>query len=265
MRAALRRIVRSTAPQAYWALSKRRSRARFRAAHGGAEFRATRALTETYGKRVAGGPFRQMVYGDDVVCSAYVAKLVGSYEEELQATVEAAISRAYTRVIDIGCAEGYYAVGFAYRLPSCEVYAFDTSERAQHCCRELAELNGVSARVHVSGTCGDDDLRRLTGERTLVICDCEGAEWDVLDPNRVEQLLRSDLIVELHEHIRPGVTSLILKSFSRSHEIELISTRDRDPTDYPVLDVVAKEDRAWAVREGRPVAMQWAVMRSKSS
>jgi len=31
--------------------------------------------------------------------------------------VEAVIAKRYDKILDIGCAEGYYAVGFAMRLP----------------------------------------------------------------------------------------------------------------------------------------------------
>jgi hypothetical protein len=40
--------------------------------------------------------------------------------------------------------EGYYAVGFALRMPDAIVYAFDIDPTAQHYCANLAKLNCVS-------------------------------------------------------------------------------------------------------------------------
>ena len=66
-------------------------------------YRAKQALVKHYGKKVITGPFQEMRYGDNVACSAYVAKLVGSYEE-LHAVIEQIIQTPYKAVIDIGCA-----------------------------------------------------------------------------------------------------------------------------------------------------------------
>lgn len=236
---------------------------RFRVGHGGSEYRAKRALVKRYGQQVLAGPFRGMRYGDEVSGSAYVAKLVGSYEEELAGIVEEIIQRKFEVVIDIGAAEGYYAVGFALRLPSALVYAFDTSSEAQVFCRRLALLNGVSSRVDIRGFCDHLTLDDLCGPSSVIICDCEGFEAELLSPLVVRNLKYSDILVELHEFIAPGIGAEILSRFVNSHEIVLVETCDRDPRNYPVLECVEAKDRHWAVREGRPSAMQWAYLKSR--
>ena len=63
--------------------------------------------------------------------SSCVPKLIGSYEEEVHPIIEEIIRRRYSIVVNIGCAEGYYAVGFALRIPDAIVYAFDVDTTAQ--------------------------------------------------------------------------------------------------------------------------------------
>ena len=63
--------------------------------------------------------------------SSCVPKLIGSYEEEVHLIIEEIIRRRYSIVVNIGCAEGYYAVGFALRIPDAIVYAFDIETTAQ--------------------------------------------------------------------------------------------------------------------------------------
>src|SRR5918997_1281919 len=72
---------------------------------------------------VQAGPFRGMRYSprltasDTLLSHTLLPKLVGCYEVELHDTLAAVFKRKYRQVINIGCAEGYYAVGLALNLP----------------------------------------------------------------------------------------------------------------------------------------------------
>jgi methylase of polypeptide subunit release factors len=79
--------------------------------------------------------------------------LLGCYERELAGLVEKLCLYPYTEIIDIGCAEGYYANGFARRHRQAFVYAFDSDPRARHLCRQMALLNEVADRVSVNDDC----------------------------------------------------------------------------------------------------------------
>ena len=56
----------------------------------------------------------------------------------------------YDALINIGCAEGYYAVGFAHANPAIEVLAVDTSSPALDMLSKLATLNGLQDRIHIA-------------------------------------------------------------------------------------------------------------------
>jgi hypothetical protein len=83
---------------------------------------------------------------------------------------------------------------------------------------------------------------------------------ELLDLQAVPPLLDADIIVELHEQARPGVTALLLQRFSPSHTITLIDALPRDPEDYPMLLALPADKRARAVSEYRGGPQQWAVM-----
>lgn len=256
----LKDTVRRMAPGLFRTLKSVYKQREFRYKHGGSEYRAKMALVRQYGKKVILGPFAGMAYGDNVLCSAYVAKLVGSYEEELHAIVEEIIQSRPTRVIDIGCAEGYYAVGFGRRLPEAEVYAFDIEEEAQGYCADLAKRNGILDRVHIGGLCTPETLAELTQAPAFVLCDCEGCEQDLLDPEKTPGLAHCTLLIELHDFIVPDLTPCLVARFRKTHTVQLIDTVERDPAKYAVLSNVEPADRYPAVREGRPAAMQWAYL-----
>ena len=111
---------------------------------------------------VAGGPFQGLHYPHRrSVGSALLPKLLGSYESELHAALEQLLTQEHETVLDIGCAEGYYAVGLGLRLSKAEIYAFDTNPRGGEACAEMARLNGIDGRVHIGELCDEKVLRSL--------------------------------------------------------------------------------------------------------
>ena len=118
----------------------------------------------------------------------HIAKLLGCYEQPLQPFIEQAIRAAYPVVLNIGCAEGYYAVGMARRMPATRVHAFDIDPAAQRVCAELAAKHGVADRVRIGARFTPDDFAAYAGQKTLVLCDIEGGEKDLLDPETAPAL-----------------------------------------------------------------------------
>jgi ribosomal protein L11 methylase PrmA len=70
----------------------------------------------------------------------------------------------------------------ALKSPRSRIYAFDTDEKARKLCYELAILNNVSDRISISSTCESKDLDNIIDNNTLIICDIEGSEFDLMDP-----------------------------------------------------------------------------------
>ncbi|HLH93704.1 MAG TPA: methyltransferase domain-containing protein [Xanthobacteraceae bacterium] len=223
----------------------------------------TKALFESQHGNVLSGPFAGMAmlpeasWGDGDLAP----KLLGCYEAELHPAIAKAIGRAPKTVINVGCAEGYYAVGMARALPQSRIFAFDTSDRAQAICSRAAALNQVDARAKVGGTCTFDTLRNVisNGDRSLLFVDCEGGELQLLDPAEVPSIAACDVIVECHDFINPSITSTLYERFAKSHDIEVVSEGPRDPNQFPTLKRWGSSDRWLAVNENRPVTMNWLV------
>lgn len=223
----------------------------------------TRVIEQQYGLVVQSGPFAGMTYVSKSICSSLVPKLLGSYEAELHGVLEQIFKKNYETIIDVGCAEGYYAVGLALRLPKAQVHAFDIDSRARELCATLAEANDVADRVLVEGECNHEQLNRLILTSTLIVCDCEGCELHLLDPDLVPGLKTSDLVVELHDMVDPRITTTILSRFAATHEITLVDTVERDPSVFPLLKNFSPLTQRAAVAEFRGESMQWAYMRAK--
>ena len=225
----------------------------------------TQAFIEEHGLSVLCGPFAGMAYVPQATGSALMPKLLGSYEEELHDVIEQILATDYTAVIDIGCAEGYYANGLAMRLPSTHVYAFDIDPEAQALCKEMARLNGVEERVTVLGKCQPSDLKALMTGHSLIVCDCEGYESELLQPALVPPMVQADILVELHDQVQPGLTPLVLGRFRETHRTTMIIAVERDAECYPQLRLSGPEKRRLAVSEFRSSGQQWAFLQAKSS
>jgi predicted O-methyltransferase YrrM len=105
-----------------------------------------------------------MAYLDETVWGPITPKWLGCYELELHDIVETAIACRYDRVIDVGCAEGYYAVGFAWRMPETEVITFDIDPIARRQTRRLAAMAGVSTTIFRSEEFGRTVCFSLEGQ-----------------------------------------------------------------------------------------------------
>lgn len=225
----------------------------------------SRRFVAYHGLKVQKGPFAGMVYVSDAVGSAFVPKLVGSYELELQRPIEQILARRYSMIVDVGCAEGYYAVGLALRFPEASVYAFDTDPKARRLCGAMARQNNVSERVCIKKRCTPQSLDALLKSRALIVCDCEGYEVELLCPDRISELHSADLIVELHDCVHPSISKVVLSRFEATHTITLIDRLERDPALFSSLDFLEQSDRHLAINEFRSRDQQWAFMTAKDA
>jgi hypothetical protein len=124
-----------------------------------------------HGARVLGGPFAGMAYVSEASEGALVPRLLGTYEDELHPYLRAFAAEGLDTVIDVGCAEGYYAVGLARLMPEVTVQAYDIDEKARRACAGLAEQNGVAPRVIIGGEFAPDGFEAFAGRRVLVMVD----------------------------------------------------------------------------------------------
>jgi hypothetical protein len=101
-------------------------------------------LLQHQGTVVMNGPLKGLDFLPQSVEGCHMAKLLGCYEQPLLPFIEQVIQAAYPTILNIGCAEGYYAVGVVRRMLDARILAFDSNPGAQQVCRELAAKNGVA-------------------------------------------------------------------------------------------------------------------------
>jgi len=220
-------------------------------------------FAHTYGK-VQTGPFKGTVllpkymWGDGDTA----AKLLGVYEDELHQFVESAVANNPDAVINVGCAEGYYSIGLAGRLPNAKVLAVDIEPRAAEIVRTTAEANQLSNITAVNQTvnCVWLEQQCQQHQQPLLVMDCEGAELELLDPDKVPALAACSIIVESHDCINPVITETLLSRFSKTHQTLVASQTHKDPYQFEFLAGLSDCDKWALVHEGRPSTMSWLYM-----
>ena len=216
---------------------------------------------------VQNGPFKGMTVTNEASwCGGDLgSKIIGCYEEELHDVIEKAIVRNPGIIINIGCAEGYYAVGLARRAPKAKIYAFDIDQAAQGVCRKNSAENGVLQQMFIGGECKDKDLINLCGDdaNRLIVIDCEGYERHLISDDVIGKLLHCDLIIECHDFMDRSITPTLVNKFRNSHDIELIEEGARNPSQYPLLKSLSSYDRWLTICEFRPEVMSWLVCWSR--
>lgn len=210
------------------------------------------------------GPFKGMNYVVQSAEGALMPRMLGIYERELHGELAALAESPPETVIDIGCAEGYYAVGLARLMPGVTVHAFDIDETARRRCGLLAEANGVADRVKVGGEFTGADFARFAGTRTLVFIDAEGFEDEILRPDLYPALRGFDLIVETHPIPRPGVTGRLIERFASTHDITRIDPAVTRADLIPRVAQASHLDMMIACWEWRAGPTPWLVMRSRT-
>lgn len=221
-------------------------------------------VVEQIGLTVRTGPFAGMAFLPTVAEGCMLPKLLGCYESELHPTW-AALRRArrYDRIVVVGAAEGYYAVGLARMFPEARVLARDTNAGSHAMIRELASRNGVADRIEIGGLFAHRDFAACADAPTLVVCDIEGAEVDLLDPAAAPALRRCDVVVELHDVFDRTIADTVTGRFAGTHDVEVVPNAGRDIALPPMFDRMDTLDRMIATWEHRAGPTPWAVMRAR--
>lgn len=213
---------------------------------------------------VVSGPFAGMKFNNKYLD---LPKILGTYEIELHEVFCRLRDRDYLKVVDIGAAEGYYAVGVALWNPKCSVTAYEANPNYHESIRYLAKVNNVESRLELQGSCNGESLNNLGDElrNAFVIVDVEGYEKTLLDPQTVPALQTATILVEVHDNFVEGCTDAIIQRFHDSHKISAYESRARRVTEYPLKSIFSQFEFMHpavinAISDGRTEPNGWLLL-----
>jgi hypothetical protein len=262
MKELLKYFLKRFFPNYYLALASRRSRAHSQKLER--EWGCTtltHKLVQHYGPRVLSGPFQGLEFSSGTFDRHLAPKLLGSFERELSPVWEKVLRRSYAAILNIGCAEGYYAVGLSLYFSEAPIHAFDTDSWARKMVHQMAETNRVN-NIRVHGACDVRWLSENLSPHSFILSDCEGCEDVLLRPDLVRNMRYCDLLVELHELQAPGVTERLRRRFGSTHSSMLIAQQNRSFPDVIDLPFLSEAEQHLALNEFRPERQRWLFLDS---
>jgi hypothetical protein len=191
------------------------------------------------------------------------SKLLGSYEEHIQETLQL-LSRQTSILVDIGAADGYFGVGLVASGLYTKSYCFEISPKGQKVLRECSLANAVSEKVLVGREASVESLAAIPEVRegsATVLCDIEGAEFDLFNKEMIQLVKDCPLVIEIHDsfipHLRESRRELVTE-LRAVYSVYRVNRNHFKPS-YPELREFPDDIRLLMVSEGRPVDMEWLV------
>ena len=208
---------------------------------------------------VLSGPFKGMEMPSlKSLGSSHFARMLGCYEKELHPYIRGLSSTEIDLGIDIGAAEGYYAVGLALMFPEATIVAADTNTKTHKVIKEAAKANGVSDRISLVTEMDSQLLSTYQPQKKgLIVCDCEGAEYEILQSPFLEKAQQFHFIIETHNYHKAGVHEELERRLTSTHELQSIDPEERSSGDFPCDVPGSTFAKLFAMREWRFEGNAW--------
>ena len=215
-------------------------------------------------------------------------KILGLYEKEV-VELFARIKKKhhYSILVDVGAADGYYAIGSLYSHDVNEVIAFENSERGRENLLKHAKLNKVDNKITLLNKATETTLEKILSERSadlsdmIFLVDIEGAEYTLFNTNIMSLLSKNHIIIEVHDcliqdkynttdDITPNQFESAVEKrklyelVTQTHDVEVIWQANRSGSQFEFLRSWPDYDRALLLSEGRTSMGCWWYLSPKS-
>ena len=208
------------------------------------------------------GVFKGMKYNVESIMSVKYPKIIGSYEMELTPYLWKLMRNKYKQMINIGCAEGYYSVGWAMKNKDTMVFAVDPLSKSKNFLSTLASNNGIKQQIRFFRWVSARRLNKWIKGRTLIIMDCVGAEVGLLNPLICNNLYLADILVEVHEFVEEGIGKKIEQRFSQTHSVRYIPQINRVSDNFDILKNMDEHIAQQLMDEKRSSNIHWLYIES---
>lgn len=182
------------------------------------------------------------------------AKLAGTYEPKVLEFLETHATENDV-LVDLGSSDGFFLTGLARSNPDLRAIGYEINSWERTTAQRLASINGVEIETRERAT--SEELASLPAGRLLLLCDLEGLEEDLLDPDGAPWLSDATMVVEVHEMFRPGVSRTLAERFESTHEIDHVVAEKPDIGEIAELQEWDRQAAALACHDGHDEGEGW--------
>lgn len=193
---------------------------------------------------------------------------LGLYEKEILDFIFSDQIKNRRTFIDIGAADGYYAIGLLMSNRVDKAVCFELSEQGRETIISNWNSNSKPGQIEVFGDVLKDfpkSLQNIDLSQTFVLVDIEGAEFSFLDSTVLELLSQSIILIEVHNWIDHFFEkySTFLKNASKYFEIQILPRTEKNTLSFDELRSFTDDNRLLLLSEARPCLMRFLVLKPK--
>ena len=192
------------------------------------------------------------------------AMLLGLYEKEV---VEVLKKFAHKRgtFIDVGAADGFFAVGLVASGIYKFSHAFEITAKGREVIKISSEINEVTDRVAIHGIFDADTLKNkhsINFRDSVVLIDIEGDEFSLLEDSVIRLIRDAVVVVELHDFLFEDGDEqkrALIARLAENFDVTTITTGARSLPRCEFLDKMSDNERWLLCSEGRARRMEWLI------
>jgi len=217
-------------------------------------------ISKIFNNIVQEGPFKGMVISEKQFWGQgdKASKILGLYEKEIQDLINQIQEKNnFPTFIDIGGADGFFAVGSVINklFKNCEV--FEISKRGRQAIEESAIKNNVADLISIKKEANEKTLSLMENiNNSVILCDIEGGEYDLFSENLIKNMYPSNVIIEIHKNSNISLNEFENK-FKDLFSITKIIQGPRSLNSFSELKNFNDNNRALITSEGRSSIPEW--------
>ena len=228
-----------------------------------------RSIFDRYDGVVQRGPYAGMKLGDrsNISQGPLGLKILGLYESLVVEKIHSV--KNFDDFINFGAADGYMALGPLFNSSCKRAICFEMTEEGRGAVERNAKINNIYDALIIRGKVDQDVIFSLSEleinpSRSVVLCDIEGAEFEVLTKEVFTFLRGATLIVELHDKLMSngyGLREKLLKNIPGDAHTHIISQKRASSFEGIIdLEELNDSDRALVMSEGRKFFGEWLIV-----
>ncbi|MDA8535758.1 hypothetical protein N9L23_00125 [Alphaproteobacteria bacterium] len=188
------------------------------------------------------------------------SQCLGLYEKQILDLISHA--GPFDTFLDIGAADGYYAIGMLHSQMAKRSICFEISEKGQASIKKNWTLNKRIGKLKIHGEANEASLSEIVPKingKSLVLIDIEGAEFSLLTPKIITMLKNCEVIIEIHNWVEDFLSKYktLLTDLNQHFEINVIKNAVQNTESIPLLRSYTDDNRLLVASERRPCLMRF--------
>ncbi|ARD60011.1 hypothetical protein Y71_08805 [Kosakonia radicincitans DSM 16656] len=197
------------------------------------------------------------------------SQCLGLYEKEILNLIEATEAGRFSTFIDIGAADGYYAIGMLVSGKIGKTICFEQTEKGRAVIAENWKKNHSVGELTILGEANAASFASLRAQdldNALVLIDIEGFEFELLTDEVLNLLKSCTVIIEIHHWMDDFLAkyNAFLRNAAHYFDIETVQRVERETSNLPELRDFTDDNRLLLTSERRPGMMRFLKLTPKA-